>query len=247
MRRSLVGLVLAVLLTAHAAPVAARHGVAGFDPRRPTPGVQLTLVERPTASPTGTPAYRLVATGVPRGVLFGIWTKDFGGPFQQVASGFRVGDTGALETIDGAGQPRRLEEIVFDPGSYPRGAAWEIALVSADHAVVAVTKVTPRPIAARNGGCGVSLELASRRGDRFIVTTQGFEPGAAIVVELQQAGASTRKPLYVPPEGRMPLDVVSHGTAGPDHRARYAVKGAACEVAVDYAWGEPALASSSVR
>ncbi len=241
------GLGLALLFAAHAAPVAARHGVAGFDPRRPTPGIQLTLVERPTADPAATPTYRLVATGVPRDVLFGIWRKDFGGPFQQVASGFRVGDTGVLETIDGAGQPRGLDEIVFDPGAYPRGAAWEIALVSADHAVVSVAKVTPRPIAARNGGCGVSLELASRRGDRFIVTTQGFEAGAAVVVELQQAGTSTRKPLYIPPEGRMPLDVITHGTAGPDHRVRYAVKGAGCEVAVDYMWGEPALASSSVR
>ena len=45
----------------------------------------------------------------------------------------------------------------------------------------------------------------------------------------------------------MPLDVISHGSAGQDHRIRDAVKGAGCGVAVDYTWGEPALASSSVR
>ena len=232
------GLALALLLLMGAVPVAARHGVDGFDARHPTPGIQLTLVERTAPGTTG---YRLTTAGVPRGVLFNIWAKEFGGPFRPVASGFRVNEAGILETVDEAGQPRRLDDVVLDPGDYPRGAAWEVALVSADHSVVAVTKTTPRPIAARHGPCAVSLELASRRGDRFIVATQGFEVGEPVVVQLQQAAGTTNKELYVPPAGRIPLDVIIHGVAGPDHRARYTVRGRACEVAVDYTWGEPAL------
>jgi hypothetical protein len=228
----------ALLALAYAAPVTARHSAVTIDATRATPGLQLTLIERPGAGPAASSTYRLTATGVPRGVLFGIWTKDFGQPFKPLMSGFRLNESGVLEMIDDAGQPRRLEDIVLDPGPYPRGAAWEVALVSADYAMLGVAKVMPHPIAARNGACGVSLELASRRGDRFIVAAQGFEPGEPLVVELQQATGTTQKRVSMPPRGgRMPLDVISHG-AGSEHRARYTLKGRACEVAVDYTWGE---------
>jgi hypothetical protein len=239
---------LAGALLMWAAPAAARHGDVVIDARRATPGLHLAVTERPGATAASTaPTYRLSASGVPRGVLFGIWTKDFGQLFQQVASGFRLNEAGVLEMMDDEGRPRRLDELVLDPGSYPRGAAWEIALVSADHSVMAVTKIFPRPIASRNGACGVSLELATRSGDRFIATTQGFEAGEALVVELHQATGMTQKRLRVPVEGRFPLDLISHGTPGADRRARYIVKGATCEVAVEYTWGEPAILSRDAR
>jgi hypothetical protein len=229
---------LALVLCAYAVPVAARHGGVVIDARRATPGVQLTLVEK--ASPGPRTTYGLVAAGVPRGVLFGVWTKDFGQPFQQVASGFRLNELGVLEALDDAGRPQRLEEIALDPGSYPRGAVWEVALVSADHVIMAFAKVVPRPIAAQQGACSLSLELVSGRGDRFLAATLGFTPGEPVVVELQQAQGTTEKRVRVLPDGRL-LDVITHGTPAADPHARYTVKGRACEVAVDYAWGVPAL------
>jgi hypothetical protein len=232
-------LALALVLCAYAVPVAARHGGVVIDARRATARIQLTLVER--ASPGARTTYGLVTAGVPRGVLFGVWTKDFGQSFQQVASGFRVNETGVLEALDDAGRPHRLEELVLDPGSYPRGAVWEVALVSADQAVTAFAKVVPRPIAAQQGACGLSLELVSRRGDRFLAAGQGFAPGEPVVVELQQARGTTEKRVRALPDGKLPPDVITHGTAAADVHARYVVKGRACEVAVDYTWGEPAL------
>jgi hypothetical protein len=237
--RRVLSLALALVLCAYAAPVGARHGGVVIDARRATPGVQLTLVEK--ASPGPRTTYGLVAAGVPRGVLFGVWTKDFGQSFQQVAAGFRLNEGGVLETVDDAGRPRRLEDLVLDPGSYPPGAVWEVALVSADQALMAFAKVVPRPIAAQQGACRLLLELVSRRGDRFLAAAQGFTPGESVVVELQQARSTTEKRVRVLPDGRLPLDVISHGTAAADPHARYTVKGRACEVAVDYTWGEPAL------
>jgi hypothetical protein len=146
-----------------------------------------------------------------------------------------------LAALDDAGRPQRLEEIALDPGSYPRGAVWEVALVSADQAIMAFAKVVPRPIAAQQGACGLSLELVSGRGDRFLAAAGGFTPGEPVVVELQQARGTTEKRVRVLADGRLPLDVITHGTPAADPHARYTVKGRACEVAVDYAWGEPAL------
>ena len=229
---------LALVLCTYAVPVAARHGGVVIDARRATPGVQLTLVEK--ASPGQRTTYGLVAAGVPRGVLFGVWTKDFGQSFQQVASGFRLNED-VLEALDEGGRPKRLEELVLDPGSYPRGAVWEVALVSADQAIMAFAKVVPRPIAAQQGACGLLLELVSRRGDRFLAAAWGFTPGESVVVELQQARGTTEARVRVLPDGRLPLNVISHASAAADPHARYTVKGRACEVAVDYTWGEPAL------
>jgi hypothetical protein len=99
----------------------------------------------------------------------------------------------------------------------------------------------PWPIAAHQGPCDLSLELVSRRGDRILAAGQGFTPGELVVVELQQARGTTNKRVRALPDGKLPLDVITHGTAATDFHARYVVRGRACEVAVDYIWGEPAL------
>jgi hypothetical protein len=236
---------VALGLLAVAAPAWARHGTAEFDPRRPTPGLRLTLVERPAEPGSPGPAtYRLTVAGAPRGVLFTIWTKAFGEPFQRIASGFRLTEAGALEAVDDAGRPRRLEDVVLEPGAYPRGAAWEVALVSADYALVAVARTTPRPITSTSGPCAVSLELASRRGERFLVTTRGFVPGETVSVRLDEAGHTTTRQLSILPEGRLPFDVITHHEGpGAERRARYTVTGSSCTVAVDYTWGEPVPAT----
>jgi hypothetical protein len=236
-RRRALALALAFWLWA--GPVAARHGGVVIDARRATPGIQLTLVEK--TSGAGRTTYGLAAKGVPRGVLFGVWTKDFGQSFQQVTAGFRINDAGVLEALDDAGRPHPLDELVLDPGAYPRGAVWEVALVSADQATSAFAKIVPRPIAAHQGSCDLSLELVSRRGEQFLAAGRGFAPGESVVVELQQATATTNKRVRALADGKLPPEVIAHGAPGADTHARYVVKGRGCEVAVDYTWGEAAL------
>ena len=130
---------------------------------------------------------------------------------------------------------------MLEPGPYPRGAAWEVALVSADRAFRAFAKVIPYPITARDGPCTVSLELVSHRGERFVASGAGFAPGTDVLTELRYAGRVIQKQRQISPEGLLPPDILSHGASSLDHSARYAVKGPTCEVVVGYEWGEPAL------
>ena len=235
---------LAVLLLLVSGTRVSAHDPAILDPHRATPGIRLELVEMPQA---GTPAstsrrYRLVAAGVPSGVTFGVWTRDFTHGFHEVVSGFRRDDAGKLVSVqDGDGRPRDLSEIVLDPGPYFRGAIWEVALVSEDRAVTAFTRVIPRPIVAQDGGCVLTLELVSHRGQRFLASGRGFVPGDDVVIESRYAGRVQQKRHRVSGDGLLPPDVVSHASPGSDRSARYSVKGRSCQVTIEYDWGELAF------
>ena len=249
-----IGLALVFLLCA---TLALAHEPILLDARRATPGLYLELIELPSSSiRVSTPRYRLRVSGLPRGVVFGVWTKDFGHSFHGVATGFRMDESGVmvsseLESVGWvwrwlrwivSGRLRRLDDLVLDPGPYyPRGAVWEVALASADLTLTTFAKVIPRPITARDGPCTVSLELVSRRGDRFLASGAGFAPDEDVVTELRYAGRMIQKRQRVSVDGQLPQDVISHGASGTDRRAHYAVKSRFCDVAVEYEWGEPAL------
>jgi hypothetical protein len=233
-----VGLLLLV-----AAPAVAHEPIL-LDSRRATPGLLLELLEIPPASPAEAgPRYRLRASGLPPGVVFNVFTKDFGHSFHETTSGFATDPSGIPVSVDAdaSGRRRQLDEMVVVPGPYPRGAIWEVALVSADRTVTAFAKVIPHPIRAQDGPCILTLQLVSHRGERFLASGQGFAPGDEVGIEWRVAGRVTHKRQRVSADGRLRPDVISHGAIGSDRSARYAVTGRSCAVALEYEWGEPAL------
>jgi hypothetical protein len=226
------------------ATVASAHDSFILDARRAVPGgIQLALIELPRFTVQAPIRYRLQAVGVPQGVSFGVFTKDIAHAFHKVASGFQVDETGAMaaEAVGGTGRPWRLDDLVLEPGPYPRGAAWEVALVSVDRAFRAFTKVIPHPITAHDGPCTISLELISHRGERFRASGAGFAPGEEVLTEAWYAEQVIQKRQQISPEGQLPPDIVLHGASGPDRSARYSVTGQYCKVTIEYEWGERAL------
>jgi hypothetical protein len=230
---------LVALLLLWSAVAAARHGSGVLEPRRATPGIRLELVELPSSP--GTTKYRMRAQGVPRDVTFDVWTKDFGQPFVETLAGFRMDDTGMLASVDASRRPRRLEDVVLDPGPYPKGAVWMVAIASDDHKLSAFAKVIPHPIAARDGACAVSLELVSLFGNRFVASGTGFAPNEEVDIETRSSGRVIHRKQRVSAEGLLPQDVVSHGTISTDFSARYLVTALSCRPAVEYEWGEAGM------
>jgi hypothetical protein len=236
-----VGLVFIFFLSVSRA---AAHDPFVLDARRAAPsGIRLELMELPSAKVSAAISYGLQAVGLPRQVIFGLFTKDFSHSFHELASGFQLDEAGNIvSTESGQGsKPRRLNEIVLEPGLYPSGAAWEVALVSADRAVRAFAKVIPYPITARDRTCTVSLELVSQRGDRFVASGSGFGPDDEVMTESRYSGRVIQKRNRISPDGLLLPDVISHGARGAERSAHYTVKSRSCEVAVDYDWGERAL------
>jgi hypothetical protein len=230
-----------MLALAWTAGADARHSNAILDPRHATPGVTLELVELPRKAPNEAPKYRLSVKGLPQASAFGVWTKSFGRDFTEVVSGLRPDASGVLASTERAGAARRLDDIALDPGPYPRGAAWWVAIASEDHKVSAFTRVIPYPIAAREGSCTLSLELISLFGNRFAATGAGFPAGEEVDIESHASGTVSRRRQRVSADGRLPLDVIAHGSLGADPIARYAVKARTCTPALEYRWGESAL------
>jgi hypothetical protein len=229
-----------LLLLLCAAPAFAGHSHILFDAHRATPGIQVELVEVPNHS--GSPGYRIRATGVPRNVTFDIWARDFRQPFREIASGFRMDEAGILVSSDlERGQRQRLDAMVFGPGPYPRGAVWEVVLASPDRKITAFAKVIPLPLVARDGPCAVSLELVSHRGERFLASGSGFMRGEEVVIESRYSDRVSRKYGRVSVDGQLPPDVILHASTNADRKARYLVKGRSCQVTLDYEWGEAAF------
>ena len=213
---------LAALALAGATAAEARHSSTALDPRHATPGLSLELIEAARGAAGDSVKYRLRVKGLPQGQAFGVWTKGFGRDFNEVVPELRDG-------------------IELDVGPYPRGAAWWVAIATADQKTTAFARVVPYPIAARDGSCSLSLELISLYGNRFIALGAGFPPGEEIEIETRASGTLSRKRQRVDPDGRLPLDVVEHGTLGADTVARYAAKARGCAPAVEYRWGESAV------
>lgn len=232
-------LALVALALAWTAAAYARHSNAVLDPRRATPGVSLDLVEVPRAAAEGAAAkYRLRVTGLPPSKAFGIWTKSLGGDFEEIVSGLRPDASGALAVAGGA---QRLADMELDPGPYPRGAAWWVAIASEDHKIAAFARLVPYPIVAHDGPCSLTLEMISLHGNRFIAIASGFPPDQDVDVELVASGTVSRKRRRVAADGTLPLDVLEHGTLAADTVARYSIRAGACAPAVEYRWGQSAL------
>jgi hypothetical protein len=101
----------AVLLLGLPIPAAARHGAVLIDARRATPGVRLELVEVPAVAPWGPLRYELHASGVPANVVFSIWTREFGGTFEETLRRFRLDETGILVGLDKAGNVQPIDNV----------------------------------------------------------------------------------------------------------------------------------------
>jgi len=185
----------------------------------------------------------MIVSGLSPGLVYNIWAREFGHSFRLIAPGFLLmsGATVPMaRDFEGTG-PRWLDQVVFSPGPYPRGAAWDVAIASEDLRLTAFARVIPRPIIARDGACAVSLELASRRADRFVASGSGFVPGEEVTTELTYAGQDVRARRRISMDGRLLPEALSYAAAGADPRARYSVAGRACRITIDYQWGEAGL------
>lgn len=213
-----------------------------LDPHNATPGVRLELLELPRTKTASALAYRMRLTGTASGLEFELWTQDFGALFRKVSSGLRADEDGNVVSRRRGKGGRSPVQVTVAPGSLPAGAAWSVAVVSKDRSIRAFAATIPRPIVSRSGSCMLQLELVSYKGDRFVATGSGFSPGDEVAVQSTIGGVTTDKRRRIAVDGRLPTDVIVRDVLPPDSRARYAVTGRSCNVAIDYKWGRQALA-----
>lgn len=118
--------------------------------------------------------FRLRAEGVPKGVRLLVWHKSRGGRPVRVP-GVYVGDDGRLISV------KDRKEAELHAWGLARGESYDLGAISADETVRAYVKAIPFPLEARGPGrMRVWAELASARGDAWLVSGEGFEPGEEV-------------------------------------------------------------------
>jgi hypothetical protein len=232
-------ILLTVLLAAPPAFAGHPDGTE-LNPRQATAGLELELSELASTNRKPYKRYNVKAIGFPRNGTFTLFTKQFNHSFTEEFAKVRVNEDGSIVTPT-PGPEEQLKKLVLAPGPYPRGAAWEVALVSPDRSLAAFARIIPYPIVARDGPCSLSLELLSPRGDRFLISGSGFLPRDDLSTELRYNARVERKQRRTSEDGTLPRHVIYHGSTETDRIARYTVTGRSCNVVVDYQWGEPAL------
>lgn len=224
-------------------PWALAHTPILLDARHASPGLRIELRRLEQSDNSTKPKYQIRAFGFPKGVKLLLWAKEFDHSLHQLASVFQVDNSGNVLEANPrvAKRSRKLEEMIFEPGPYPYGATWELALVSVDRKLQAFASAIPYPILSRDEPCEVALQLVSHRGEKFLASGSGFTPKDEVLTELRYAGYVMAKRVKTSADGSLPAHVLLHGSPGSDRNARYIVKGRSCEVVVKYKWGEPAL------
>src|SRR5262245_30706709 len=110
------------------ASLATAHEPVLFDGRRATLDLRLELTELPSPTTPASARYQPRISGLLRGVVFGVWAKDCGHSFHEVATGVWLDESGAIVSSESwvwrwwcwisRRRPQRLDEMRFESGLY---------------------------------------------------------------------------------------------------------------------------------
>lgn len=199
-----------------------------------SPGLRLTSEEKSRGTQDGLEVVRYVfkADGFPGDKSYVLVGKRMDGKPQEVARGFRIGESGRVLDPDG-------DEFVLSLGRLFRGEYVVFALISEDGASKAFVELTPYPIEAEGkGGCRLSVRPMMLSGQMFQINGSGFEPNKKLKIVSFSSNEVARSSAEGRPDGTLKHVILPAvvGKTGGD--ASFAASDSACEVKVDYKWGD---------
>lgn len=136
---------------------------------------------------------------------------------------------------------RKFEHVRLSLYDFAKGEPMEYALISADQAVRAFTRVVLFPIEAKDGECVLSVQLGSREGDLFLVMGRGFEPEGDVTIESHSNGEVLRDRSRLSRDGKFATVVAPPVEGRHSGKASFTASGKGCNPTVEYEWGPPAL------
>jgi hypothetical protein len=237
--------VLTVVTHAYSQTDLEKASPPAWEPRNATPGVQLTLQElrRWTKGPKQGVDYGLVVSGLPKDKVFKLWHKNLGREPEFTSLTVYLNSSGEV-VFEGSDRKRgMLKQVRLSVVDFAKGEPLEYALISTDQTVRAFTRVVLFPIEAKDGECLLSVELASREGDLFLVIGQGFESEGEVTTESRSDGEVLKGKQPLSHDGKF-ANIASPAVKGKrSGKASFTAFGKGCNPTVDYEWGPPALKS----
>lgn len=207
-----------------------------WEPEYSTTGTQLDLLELRRTQETGKSTaitYQLATTGLDKGQSYELWSFSISIGKPQLAGKVDLDADGNV----GVG--------ALTIASFSKGEPLRLALMSADRKTVVFGKVIPFPIEAigANGGCSLSVELASPQGNAFWISGAGFTPNEELVYISRSGQGEISDRFEVDARGKFSVLVLPAVVGQEFGTASYTARGSVCQASVDYEWGSAAIRS----
>lgn len=215
-------------------------GLAKFGKDYPaTYGTKITYVKAgESTSKDGYPAIRFefLASNLPQDRIYYLWYLGLGDETpQKFPYEMKIGDGGYVM----AGSSR----LSLSLHSFAKGEAQTVALMTLDKSIIAYGKIILYPIEAKIGNCRIWVELASPKGDMFIIYGEGFEAHEEIETTSASNGELIKSKTEVDNEGKFMTILLPAIVGQQSGTVTYTVIGKMGTLAVSFEWGTPALSS----
>lgn len=203
-------------------------------PSGATKDAHLTYVEQSRGVDQGVAVvhYALRVDGVPRDKSYTLYGKRMNGTTAEIQKDVRVGDGGTLRKPDG-------KELDLSLGRMFAGEYGVFALVSSDGEIKTFVEITPFPIQADGkGGCRLQARPMDLRGQGFVITGSGFQPGRKLSTVTSSDGEDTKGTTNTQADGTLKQVVFPRMTGGSGGEATYEVTDSPCSAKVLFHWGD---------
>jgi peptidyl-prolyl cis-trans isomerase A (cyclophilin A) len=202
---------------------------------KPTPGLSL-IFHQPKQDVL---QYGLVTVGFPADKTYYLWQRKLNSqqPMRLALElGIKMVENNSGFVFNQAdGKP-----LLIAFGTFLKGEAFQVALISEDKTIVAFAKTIPNPIEAIQGPYRLWVELGTPNATGFIIWGEGFEPDEEIDATSLSEGEVIKSKIKAGGAGRF-MTIVGPAVIGKKSgSATYGVVGKSGEVKVSYQWGLPA-------
>ncbi len=207
---------------------------------RTTKGASLSFIKKEDTTINGKSViiYFISATGLPSDKVYHLWLKSLASAnATEIVPETRIDSSGYIMKGES-----RFQLGVQAPA---KGEAMEFALMTEDKTAGAFGKIIPYPIESKQGPYRMWVELRSKKGDLFVIYSEGFEPNEEVSFTSSSEGEVAKGKIKATDKGRLTTIALPAVVGKESGSATYSLLGKSGEIKVSYTWGTEATKTTT--
>jgi hypothetical protein len=202
-----------------------------------SPGSILTLKEtsRNVINGRTVVSYRILASGLPKGQHFTLWTWNLGSEPQAEADAF-INPEGLI--VNRLGDAKQKEDPIDIRAFAGRGERKRFAVTSDDWTLQVFAEAVPFPIEQTSNGCRLSVEMSAPNYEGVVLRGSGFQPGEALTINVASGPEGGKQQGTATPQGTYTAAIFPFVKGQKSGKASATITSPKCSVAVQFPWGD---------